>query len=326
MITRRRVVFALGACAFAPLASFAQPRKVWRVGFLWESDQSVYIPFFDAFKAGMSALGYAEGRDYVIEHRSAQADYGRLPAVAAEMVALKVDVIISSGTPSAVAASKATGDIPILITNVGDPISIGLAASLARPGGNVTGLTSLSSELITKRLDLLHQLLPRMRRVALLYDPNNRSDALNLSRFESDCGKLKIQPIRAPARNAGEMAAVFKILARDKAQALIVTGAATNAASLDRIIEHAAKLRLPTAYNNSYMAKSGGLISYGQDVPDRYRRIAVFVDKIFKGAKPGDLPIEQPMRFEFVVNMKTARALGIKIPNSILVQATKVIE
>ena len=326
MITRRKILIAFGGALAAPFASFAQQRKVWRIGFLLESEQSTYIRRVDAFKAGMSALGYAEGRDYVIEIRSAQSDPARLPALAAELVALKVDVIVSQGTPSAVAASKATREIPILITTVGDPVGIGLAASLARPGGNVTGLTSLGTELYTKRLDLLTKLLPRMRRVGLLYDPNNQNDALTLTRFESDCAKLQLQRIRAPARKPEEIAAAFMTLARYKAQGLIVTANSTNDASQKRIIEHAAKHRLPAAYGRSEYAEAGGLFSYGTDFVDLYRRAAAYADKIFKGTKPGDLPNEQPTKFELVVNMKTAKALGIKIPNSILVRADRVIE
>ena len=241
-------------------------------------------------------------------------------------MALKVDVIVSTGTPSAVAASNATRVIPILIVTVGDPVGSGLVASLARPGGNVTGLTQLTSELISKRLDLLRQLVPRMRRVGLLYDPNNQADVLTLTRFESGCLKLNLQPIRAPARKTEEIAVAFKTLARDKAEGLIVAASSVNNASQNIIIEHAAKHRLPAAYGRNDYAVAGGLFLYAADSIDLNRRAATYVDKIFKGAKPGDLPIEQPMRFEFVLNMKTAKALGLKIPGSILVQVTKIIE
>ena len=326
MITRRRIVLALGAGAFAPFATFAQQRKVWRIGFLWIRNPSDFLPFSDAFKAGMSALGYAEGRDYVIEFRAAQGDLARLPALAAELVALKVDVIVSSGTPTVVAASKATREIPILLTTAGDPVGNGLVASLARPGGNITGLTSLTTELFTKRLDLLRQILPKMRRVGILYDANDPNDALSLKRIESDCGKLQIQPVRAPVRKAEEFAAAFNTLTSHKAQALLVTNTAITSVSIASVIDHAAKHRLPTSHGSSNWVEAGGLFAYAADFPDLYRRVAAYADKIFKGAKPGDLPIEQPTRFEFVLNMKTAKALGLKIPGSILVQVTKVIE
>ena len=328
MITRRKIVLALGATALvSPLSSFAQPaKKVWRIGFLQESEPSKDIPRLDAFNAGMSALGYAEGRDYVIEQRSAQSDLARLPALAAELAALRVDLILITGTPSAMAASKVTRDIPILSATVGDPIGSGLAASLSRPGGNFTGLTNLSGELVTKRLDLLRQLLPRMRRVGFLYDPNNRLNEIQLARFESDCTKLQFQPVRAAARTAEEIPAAFMTLKRKNAQGLIAGAGNTNNSSRKTIVELAAKHRLPAVFYRSDFAEAGGLISYAPDVLDLHRRTAAYADKIFKGAKPGDLPVEQPMRFDFVLNMKTAKALGLKIPGSILVQATRVIE
>ena len=327
MASRRRVVIALATGALAaPLRSVAQTRKVWRIGFLWEIEQSAYARRFDAFKTGMSDLGYAEGRDYVIELRSAHSSVVRLPALAAELVALKVDLIVAGGTPAAVAASKATGDVPILIATVGDPLGSGLAASMAHPGGNVTGLTSLSTELITKRLDLLRQIVPRIRRVGLLYDPTNPNDAPSAPRFESDCIKLHVEPMLVPARNAQEIATAFETLARDEAEGLIVATGNTNTAALEQIVGYAAQQRLPAIYGLSTYPEAGGLASYGADYADLFRRAAAYADKIFKGARPGDLAIEQPVKFDFVINNKTAKALGIDIPHSILIQATKVIE
>jgi putative ABC transport system substrate-binding protein len=312
----------------APLATFAQQQgKVWRVGFLWETDHSAVEQYRDAFKAGMRELGYAEGRDYSIEQRSAHADVARLPALAAELVALKVDLIVSSTNPAAIAARNTTREIPILTTAVSDPVGSGLAFTLRRPGGNVTGLTTgVASELYTKRLDLLRQMLPGVRRVGFLYNPDYVANVLGLSQFESDCDKLNFKSVRAPLRKAEEIPAAFNTLQRDKAQGLIVTPASTNLAWRENIIEQAAKHRLPAIYGQSLFAESGGLISYAANFPDLYRRVAAYADKILKGAKPGDIPIEQPTTFELVLNLKTAKALGIKIPNSILVQATKVIE
>ena len=292
---------------------------------LWEREQA--LQYLDGFKVGMRELGYAEGRDYAIEHRSAQSDLTRLPELVAELIALKVDLIFPSGTASAVSAHTATHDIPILIATVSDPVSSGLAASLRRPGGNVTGLTNLNSELYTKRLDLLRQMLPDLRRVGILYNPgNNTGDAPVLIQFESNCAKLGFKSVRAPLRKAEDVADVFKKLQREMAQAILVTTATTNGAWRKSIIEHAAKYRLPAVFGAGIFAESEGLLTYGPDFPDLYRRAATYADKIFKGAKPGDLPIEQPNNFETVINLKTAKALGIKIPNSILVQAAKVIE
>jgi len=328
MNDRRKLLVALGASVIAaPLGSFAQqPIKVRRIGFLWEGEQSEYVQYVDAFNAGMRELGYAEGKDYAIEHRSAQNDLARLPALAAELIALKVNVIVPGGTSSAVAASKATREIPILIAIIGDPIGSGLAATLQRPGANVTGLTNLASELFTKRLDLLRQILPGMRRVGFLYNPDNAANVLGLKQFELGCTKLGFQSIRARVRKADEIASTFSALQREKAQGIIVTNASTNIAWRASIIEHAAKHRLPAVYGQNLFADSGGLLSYAANYPDLYRRTAAYADKIFKGAKPGDLPIEQPTKFELIANLKTAKALGIKIPNTILLQATKVIE
>ena len=328
MNKRRKLVVALGAGALtAPFASFAQQQgKLWRIGVLWENEPSYYAQHIDAFKAGMRDLGYAEGRDYAIEQRSAQTDLVRLPALMADLLALKVDVIVSSGTPSAVAAHNASRAIPILVVTAGDPVGSGLAATLRRPGGNVTGLTGLSTDLTTKRLDLLRRIVPGMRRVAFFYNPANANDTLSLTQFESDCGELQLKSIRAPARQRTEIAEAFNTLQRENAQGVLVSNSGSSNAWRASIIEHAAKHRLPVIYGRSSMVESGGLISYATDNIDLYRRAAAYADKIFKGAKPGDLPIEQPLKFEFVINLSTARALGIKVPNEIMVLATKVIE
>ena len=330
MNTRRKLVVALGAGAFvASLSSFAQQHgKVRRIGYLNEgepSDESARR--FDAFKGGLRELGYVEGKDYVVEQRFAQNDITRLPALAVQLVALKVDLIIIQGTPAAVAARNSTRDIPILITTVSDPVGSGLAATLSRPGGNVTGLTNgVASELYSKRLDLLRQMLPGLGRVGFLYNPDNGGDPPALRQFESDCLKLQIKSVRAAVRKMEEIATAFDILKRDKAHALLVSTAGTNIAWRTSIIEWAAKYRLPAAYGVTLMAESGGLISYAANSLDLYKRAATYADKIFNGAKPGELPIEQPITFETIVNLKTAKALGIKIPDVILLRAAKVIE
>jgi putative ABC transport system substrate-binding protein len=329
MKTRRQILAALGAGALTiPLTPFAQPQgKIWRIGFLWETDQADddSVRRFEAFKAGLRALGYAEGRSYIVEHRSARGELARLPALAAELLAAKVDLLVPSGTPPAIVARDATREIPILIVAVGDPIGSGLAASLAHPGGNITGLTTMGAELHTKRLDLLRQMLPGMRRVGFIYNPDNVTDALGLKRFESDCAKLGFSPIRAPLSNADGVAATFNALKREKAQGVVVANSGRNAAWRASIIEHAAKHRLPAIYNNSSFADSGGLISYGPNYADLHRRAAAYADKIFKGAKPGNLPIEQPMIFETIVNLNAAKALGFKFPDVVMLRADRVI-
>jgi putative ABC transport system substrate-binding protein len=225
------------------------------------------------------------------------------------------------------AARKATREVPILITTVTDPVGSGLAASLARPGGNVTGLTQdVGTDLYTKRLDLLRQILPGMRRAGILYTPENSSDGPALRQFEADCGKLKIQAIRAAVRKRDEIPAAFDTLKRERAQGLIVSSSSSNSALKEIIVEHAAKYRLPAAYGNRLFTDAGGLISYSANRTDLYRRVAAYAVKIFKGAKPGDLPIEQPTKFELILNLKTAKALGIKIPDVVMLRADTVIE
>ena len=328
MTTRRNFVHALGVCVLTPLVALAQQGRAKRIGFLWERDQSDadYIQRLEAFKAGLRALGYAEGRDYVVEHRSAQGSLANLPAAAVELVALNVDLIVTSGTPSARASVRATGEIPALVVAIGDPVGAGLAATLARPGGNVTGLTGSTAELVTQRLELLRQLQPGLARVGFLYDPDNIGNVLGLGHFESACARLGLKPLRAVLRGADDIAPAFSALQRDKAQALVVSGGSTNQAWQRTIIRQAANRRLPAIYNSHFFVEAGGFISYAANEPELYRSVAAHADRIFKGAKPGDLPIEQPTRFELVVNMKTARALGITIPQSILVRADRVIE
>lgn len=328
MNNRRKLIVALGAGALAtPFGSFAQHHgKVWRIGFLWEAAQSRNTQNFDAFKAGMQDLGHAEGKDYVVEQRSAKDDLAHLPALAAELLALKVDLFVTSGTPSAVAAHKATREIPILVTIGSDPVGDGLADSLRRPAWNVTGLTNLASELGSKRLDLLRQIVPGIRRVGYVYNPDNAGNARSIKRFEADCDRLGLMLVRAPLRTAEDLAAAFNILRRDRAEGLLVSASSTHYSIRASIVELVAKLGLPAIYGNAYFPDSGGMMSYASNNQELFRRAAAYADKIFKGAKPGDLPIEQPNKFEMVINLKTVKALGVKIPDVVMLRAERVIE
>jgi putative ABC transport system substrate-binding protein len=328
MNTRRSLVAALGAGVIAaPIAALSQAgRKIWRIGVLWENEPSFYAGYLDAFKAGMRELGYAEARDYVIEQRSAQNDLTRLAALAADLVAQKVDMLIPAGSPAAVAAHKVTRELPILIITVGDPVASGLAATLRRPGANVTGLTSMSAELDPKRLDLLRQIVPNMRRVGFLYSPDNESDSKSLVQFEADSARLKLKLLPIPVRRAEDIAVAFNAMKSDEAQGVIVTSSGTNGALRAEIIEQASRHRLPAIYGRSYFADAGGLISYGTNFPDLWKRAASYADKLFKGARSADLPIEQPIKFESVINLKTARNLGLTIPQAVLLRADKIIE
>ncbi len=327
MNKRRKLVIALGAGAFiAPFTSFAQqPGKIWRIGYL-ANTKSSDSALLDAFRGGMRALGYAEGRDYVIEIRVAQNDLTRLPALAGELVAQKVDLILGAGTMTVLAAAKAAPGIPIVTTTAGDPVGNGYAASLARPGGFVTGLTNLSSELNIKKLDLLRQLRPGIQRVGLLYNATDKNDLVAAKRLEERCASLHLRLVLASADKSDALVAAFKNLVRQNAQGLIVTNNTVVIGAVESTIKLAAAHRLPAVFGSTRFTSAGGLLTYGADSADLYRRAAAYVHKIIKGAKPGNLPIEQPTTFDFVINMKTAKALGIKIPNSILVQATRVIE
>jgi putative ABC transport system substrate-binding protein len=310
----------------APLASFGQTQPRTRlIGWLHDGDpaDALNVQYEDAFKAGLRDLGYVEARDYRLETRFTY-DMGHLPALAAELVALKIDILIALTTSAAIAARKVTHDVPI-VTNAGDPVGNGLAASLSHPGGNVTGMTSLSSELYVKRVDLLHQLVPGVHRVGFLYNPDNPADQLGLKQFESACKKIPLDPIRAPVRNAGALTTAFQALKRDGARGLLVTSRSL-LGSRDKIIEYAASNNLPVVYARTVFVDEGGLIAYGPDYLDVYRRCAGYADKILKGARPGDLPIEQPDKYELAINLRTAKALGIKVPDAILLRADKVIQ
>ncbi len=329
MTTRRELIAAFGAGALAaPFTAFAQQqRKVWRIGLLIESNPSFYVERINIFNERMRELGYLEGKDYSIEQRAAQSDIASLSKLATELVALKVDLILAPGTPPAVAARNVTREIPIVVASAGDPVGSGLVATLQRPGGNVTGFANgVASELVSKRLDLLRQMLPGIRRIGFLYLPENTANSAGLKQFEADCAKLRITSIRAPLRTAREIPTVFDALKRDTTQGLIVSQATPYTTWKDSIVEHARKHRLPAIYAASLFAEAGGLIAYGSSRSDGWRGAAAYVDKIFKGAKPGDLPIEQPTKFETVINLKTAKTLGIKIPDVIMLRADKVIE
>ena len=330
MNNRRKLVIALGAGALAaPLTCFAQQAaKVARIGHL--SPNLAASPHLrDAFLQGLRDLGYVEGRNLVIEYRDAEGKLERLPALAAELVALKVDVILAEGgTLGARVAKQATGTIPIVFV-AADPVGSGLVASLARPGGNVTGLSNLNAELVGKRLELLKQAVPGVSRVALLRQPAALGERMAkdmLKAADVAARALGVQPQFIEARDPDEFARAFSDMTRARAGALTVLPSAMFVREHRRLVDLAAKHRLPAVYVSSEFVDAGGLMSYGANQRDLFRRAATYVDKILKGAKPAELPVEQPTKFELVINMKTAKALGIKFPNSILVQATKVIE
>ena len=327
MTIRRQILFAMSVCAVAPNLAFAQ-KKIWRIGFLAgrhldfvESDYS-----YGPFTHGLRELGYVEGKAIAIEWRSAEGDYSRLSALAVQLVQANVDVIVTAGVAAAMAAQKASSTVPIVMLSVGDPVTIGLVKSLARPGGNSTGLTHMAVELGPKFMELLRTVVPNATRVSVLVNPGNRANVSALEEIQKAAARIgvKIQSVNAGSRQ--QIEAAFDAIARQRAEALILTLDPFFIQEKQLIAGLALKQRLPSLSANDEYVDAGGLMSYGPNIRDIYRRGATYVDKIIKGAKPGDLPVEQPTLFELTVNLKTAKALGVKMPNSVLVQATKVIE
>jgi putative ABC transport system substrate-binding protein len=318
-----------GSLLTAPLAAEAQQAgKVARIG--WLGDSPAASPHLDeAFRQGLRDLDYVEGRNVVIEYRWAEGKFERLPALAAELVALKVDVILAGTVLAAVAAKQAIRTIPIVFAAVADPLGSGLVTSLARPGGNVTGLSVLSPELVGKRLEQLKQALPGVSRVAVLWQPGafgERTEQDMLKAAEVAARALGVRLQFVEARGPTDFDRAFSDMTRAHAGALTVLPSPMFLNERRRLVDLAAKHRLPAGYPWREGADAGGLISYGPSLADLYRRAATYVDKILKGAKPGDLPVEQPTKFELVINLKTAKALRLTIPPSLLQRADEVIQ
>jgi putative ABC transport system substrate-binding protein len=321
------LLIAIAAGSFAaPFGSLGQqPAKVRRIGFLGTGTAAGMASWVEALRAGLRELGYAEGRNIAIEYRWADGKYERAPALAQELVRLNVEVLVTHGTPGTRAAKAATTTIPIVMATAGDAVLVGLVASLARPGGNVTGSTFFNPELAAKRLELLKETLPRITRVAALVNPDNPAMGPVRQAMEPTAKALKLELQPFEVRRAGDLESAFSAMAAKHIGGVVIVEYGMINANAAAIGALAAKTRLP-AIGFTELAQAGGLMAYGVSFPEMYRRAAVFVDKILKGAKPGDLPIERPSRFETVVNLKTAKALGITIPQSVLVRADRVIE
>jgi putative tryptophan/tyrosine transport system substrate-binding protein len=316
-VQRRQFLIAAGALLAAPLAAEAQQvAKVARIGYLG-TNRAAAPRLVDAFLQGLRDLGYVEGRNLVIEYRDAEGKYERLPALAAELVALKVDVIVVTTTPAALAAKQATRTLPIVFTVVADPVTDGLVASLALPGGNVTGLSNLAPELVGKGLELLTQAVPGVSRVALLRQPGalgERTEKDLLTRAEVAARALGARLQFVEARGLADFDRAFSDMTRARAGALTVLPSTMFFSERRHLVDLAAKNRLPAKYPYREFVDAGGLMSYGPNFADLFRRTATYVDKILKGTKPGDLPVEQPTKFEMVINLKTAKTLGLTIP------------
>ena len=320
------VVLALGL-ALAPLAAEAQPTtKIPRIGFLASPSAEFMKGRVAAFEETLRELGYVDGKSIVIEYRYADGRFERLPNLATQLVRLRVDVLVVVGAPAAHAAKNATSVIPIVIGNAADPVGTGLVASLARPGGNITGLSDFNLGVVTKRLELLKQVVPKATRVAVLLNPANPTNPPQLKEIQTVAPALGVTLLALEAKGSDDIAPAFAVMKSERPGALLVMGDLMFGTHQRRIAELALKGQLPTSWAMKENVDAGGLMSYGTNFEDLYRRAAGYVDKILKGSKPADLPVEQPTKFELVINMKTAKALGLTIPHSLLLRADQVIQ
>ena len=319
------VTAAGGLIAMPAFARAQQAGKIQHIGFLALTSGPTYTT--EAFRQRLRELGYVEGRKLTIEYRWAAGKTERLPDMAAELVRVKVEVIVGVSTPVIEAARRATSTIPIVMAAVADPVGSGLVASLARPGGNVTGLSLLSTELVGKRLQLVRELLPKATRVAVL-DVHGYTAATRpyLEQMRAAAQQMGVQLIVQEVTEAGDLPGAFTAMQRERAQALDVRASPFSTENAKRIVELAAQHRLPAMYDARSFVEAGGLVSYGPSLPEMFRRAAFYVDRILKGAKPADLPVEQPTKFELVINLKAAKALGLTIPPAILARADQVVE
>jgi putative ABC transport system substrate-binding protein len=327
VITRRKLLVALGAGALtAPRASFPQPTtKIPRIGILGSTTASS-PGFWQVFVAGLRDLGYFEGKSIVIEWRWAEGKYDRFPELAAELVRLNVDLIVTSGTPGTQAAKQATTAIPIVMAVSGDAVAMGLIASLARPGGNITGSSFFQPQLMAKRMELLRDAIPRIRQIAFLFNRDNpAATGAAVQAAESAAKSLKVGLHQFGVSEPKEFDDAFSAMAKRRVDAVVTGDDSLIFVNVKRIADLAAKHRIPSA-GGVALAEAGGMIGFGVNLAELYRRAAYFVDRILKGAKPAELPVEQPTKFEVVVNRKTAKALGLKVPDSLMLRADKVIE
>jgi putative ABC transport system substrate-binding protein len=319
-----RRILLLAALAI-PIACLAQqPQKGWRIGVLAADSSSTRV--YEGFRQGMQSLGYVEGKNITIQWRFADGNYERLPLLAAELARLNVDVIVAGTTLSVQAAHQATGTIPIVMVAVPDPVGEGFVARLSRPGRTITGLTNIVTEVSPKHLELLRAVVPKLARVAVMINPLNPSDALVLEQVQGAAYSAGVKVLAVEASTAKQIEAAFGTMAQARTQAMIVAADSFFDVQRDQIAKLALKNRLPTISSNREMTEAGGMLSYGQDLTEHYRRAATYVDKILKGAKPAALPIEQPTVLQLVINRKSAKALGVTIPEQLVVRADTVVE
>ena len=321
------ILLVIAVVVVGAIAEAQQAKKVPRIGFL-----SAFSPASDrnrveAFRQGLRELGYVEGQNVVIEYRYGEGNRDRVRELAAELVRLKPDLIIAAGGSGlARVAKETTKTIPIVLTGGSDPVGAGLVASLAQPGGNITGLTAITAELAGKRLELLKETLPRLIRVGVLWNPTDQGSAQGLKEMEIAAPTLRLEIQSLQVRSPSDFQSAFKSAISGKARAIHVLPSGLINSHLNRIVEFAIKSQLPTMFSGAAHVEAGGLMSYGPNIPDLYRRAAAYVDKILKGAKPADIPVEQPTSFDFLINLKTAKQIGLTIPPNVLARADKVIK
>jgi putative tryptophan/tyrosine transport system substrate-binding protein len=324
-----KMIICLLAAALLFTASFAeaqQPGKVPRIGYLITSSPSAIAPRMEAFQQGLRELGYVEGKNIVIERLHAEGKLDRLPELAAELVRLNVDVIVTSGPTATRPAKGATSTIPIVMTFDDDPVGSGFVASLARPGGNITGLSTLAPEISGKQLELLKEIVPRLSRVAVFGTSTRQGTAQALKEMELAAGALAVKLQYLDIEDPKDIETAFRAASKGRADALLVLQSPVFNSQRAQIADLAQKSRLPAAYPRREFVEDGGLMSYGASISDLDRRAATYVDKILKGAKPADLPVEQPIKFEFIINLKAAKQIGLTIPPNVLARADKVLK
>jgi putative tryptophan/tyrosine transport system substrate-binding protein len=324
----KKKIIGLALCSLllAPCSSAQaqQPARIHRIGILSPVSGSVFPARVEAFRQRLRELGYVEGKNIVIEYRYVEGKRERLPDLVAELVRLKVDIIVTIGPSATLAAKKASGTIPIVIASAADPVGSGLVSSLAQPGGNITGLSLMAPDLDGKRLELLKEAVPKVARVAFLWQPGGRGDQA-LTKMEAAGQALGLKLLSLEVRGLDDFEGAFARAKEERAQALITTTGGRINTQQRRVLDFAAKNRLPAIYHYSEFVEAGGLMSYGPDNTDLWRRAATYVDKILKGAKPADLPVQQATKFEFIINLKAAKQIGLTIPPNVLVRADKVI-
>jgi len=326
---RRREFIKLlgGVAAGLPFAAYAQKKSMPLIGYLGIGLPQLQHPFVVAFREGLKESGFVDGETLIIDYRWAEEHYDRLPALAAELVRRKVDVIIATGEPSLRAAASATSTIPVVFVTGNDPVQSGLVASLAHPGGNMTGFTAIATELLAKRLELLSELLPKARTVALLVNPNAASVSEVTTRLGQQAASAKdIRLFIVKAGGENDFEAAFASIAEQRADALMVSADAFFFSQRERIVALAARYAIPATYELQEFVSAGGLFSYGPNVASLRRQVGVYAGKILKGARPADLPVQQPTKFDLIINLKAAKALGLTVPPSLLARADEVFE